>query len=241
MNPSCVSPPELQDAQLLRFLDGEADEQVGSHLEVCEHCREKADGLHDLLTRLSGPLYRFDCPPSMDLGEYLTHDLPRAQSKAMARHLSGCPHCTREIEIMRESRVALVAVPEFGPIDAVRVRIAKLLTSHGPGVRQALAPALPGIRGAEDASYAYYGAEDVRVAVETMQDAERVDRKALIGLVDGPEFDGMKVHLWLDQNAVATAALDEAGHFQFNGLAPGQYELILSGAQVEIHIQAVEV
>jgi hypothetical protein len=41
----CVSPPELNDEQLLRHLDDEADDQVEMHVARCSHCRERAADL----------------------------------------------------------------------------------------------------------------------------------------------------------------------------------------------------
>jgi hypothetical protein len=236
---ACVSPPELTDRELLTYIDGEAGQQVVAHLERCPHCREKAHRLARFQHRLTAQLYRLTCPSSMELGEYHLGILARDRVGAVARHLSECPHCTREVAELKEYLGELAPDLEFSPLERVRVLVAQLV--HGrrdpgrPGM-PALTPAYAGLRGAEEEPRLYQ-AEDIQVVIEVQQDAEQRDRKVLLGLVIGTNISELKAHLWQANQHIITASVDELGNFVIPNLAPGSYELILSGPSIEIHAQ----
>ena len=40
---SCRLPPPIADRDLLAYLDGEAKEEVATHLAQCPYCRQRAD------------------------------------------------------------------------------------------------------------------------------------------------------------------------------------------------------
>lgn len=244
---ACVSPPELSDRELLAYIDGEAGHQVAAHLEQCPHCREKAYRLARLQHRLTTQLYRLTCPSSMELGEYDLGVLPRDQAAAVAHHLAECPHCTREVAQLKDYLTEMAPTLELGPLERVREQVKVLvarLVSGGPGnsllKQPALAPAYLGVRGEEEGALVYQ-ADDIQVVIEIHEDVDQPDRQALLGLVTEIEPRELKVHLWQASQCVATVSVDELGNFVIPGLAPGSYELILSGPEVEIHIQALEI
>jgi hypothetical protein len=63
----------------------------------------------------------------------------------------------------------------------------------------------------------------------------------LLGLVSGIEAHGMEAHIWQDDRHITQVPVDELGNFVIPGLAPAGYVLILSGPDVEIHIQDLDV
>jgi hypothetical protein len=244
---ACVSPPELNDRELLTYIDGEANQQVVAHLERCPHCCEKAHRLARLQHRLIAQLYRLTCPSSMELGEYDLGLLPREQAAAVARHLAECPHCIREVAQLRDYLTDLAPTLGLSPLERFREQIKVLvarLVSVGPGSgllkQPALAPAYLGVRGEEEGSLVYQ-ADDIQVVIEVHEDVDQPDRRVLLGLVTEIEPRELKVHLWQASQSIATVSVDELGNFAIPGLAPGSYELILSGPEVEIHIQALEI
>ena len=98
MTKNCVTPPELEDRQLLAWLDDrEAHQETAIHLKMCPYCREKAEALDRLQKRLRSGLHRVNCPSSMELGEYHLRMLPASQMLVVAQHVRECPHCAREI------------------------------------------------------------------------------------------------------------------------------------------------
>jgi hypothetical protein len=244
---TCVSPPELNDRELLTYIDGEADHRVVAHLERCPYCRQKAHHLARLQDRLTARLYRFTCPSPVELGEYHVGLLPRDQAAAVARHLTECPHCTREVTQLRGYLAELATAMEPSPLERIkeraRVLVARLVNGGweaGLLGQPALAPAYAGVRGEEREPYLYQ-ADEVQIAIEVQGDAERLDRKVILGLVIGTEPSGVEAHLWQADQHVAVVPVDELGNFVIPDLAPGSYELILSGPEIEIHIQDLQV
>ena len=244
---ACVSPPELNDRELLTYIDGEADQQVVAHLERCSHCREKAHRLARLQDRLTTRLYRFTCPSPVELGEYHIGLLPRDQAAAVARHLAECPRCTREVAQLKDYLAELAPALEPSPLERIkeraRVLVARLVNGGleaGLLGQPALAPAYAGLRG-EEKEPTLYQADDIQVAIEIQEDAEQPDRKVLLGLVIGTGPSGVEAHLWQADQHVAVVSVDELGNFVIPDLAPGSYELILSGSEIEIHMQDLQV
>ena len=244
---ACVSPPELNDRELLTYIDGEADQQVVAHLERCPHCRQKAQRLARLQDRLTARLYRFTCPSPVELGEYHVGLLPRDQAAAVARHLAECPHCTREVTQLKDYLTELAPALGPSPLERIkeraRVLVARLVNGGweaGLLGQPALAPAYAGLRG-EEREPTLYQADDIQVAIEIQEEAEQPDRRVLLGLVIGTEPSRVKAHLWQADQHVAVVSVDELGNFVIPDLAPGSYDLILSGPEIEIHIQDLRV
>jgi len=218
-----------------------------AHLERCLHCREKARRLTRLQDRLTAQLYRVTCPSPLELGEYHLGMLPRDQAVTVARHLAECPRCAREVAQLKDYLTELAPTLEPSLLEQVKGRV-KVLVAHlvnggleaGLLTQPALAPAYAGIRGEEGEPFLYQ-ADDVQIATEVQDDAERPGRKVLLGLVIGMDTSGVKAHLWQADQRLAVVPVDELGNFVIPSLAPGSYELILSGPEVEIHIQDLEV
>jgi hypothetical protein len=244
---ACVLPQELDDRELLAYLDGEAGHQVVAHLEQCPHCRERAEQLAQLQGRMTAELYRIMCPSTMELGEYHLGLLPGDQSATVTRHLTECPHCSGEVAQLKGYLGELAPELEFSLMERVREQ-ARVLIAHlvgeSAGTRPSglplPAPAFVGTRGQEEGPY-LYEAEDVQIAIEIQEDAERPDRKALLGLVIGADPGGMTAQLWQAEQMRATVTVDSLGNFAIAQLEPGEYQLILSSPQMEIHIQPVRI
>jgi hypothetical protein len=248
---TCVSPPELNDRELLTYLDDEADHQVVAHLEQCPHCRERARHLAHLQDRLTARLYRLTCPSPHELGEYHLGVMPDDQAAAVAQHLAECPHCAGEVAQLKDYLAGLAPSLELGPLERiknqvkgrVRVLVARLVSGGPEGDplgRSALAPAYAGIRGEGEGLYIYQ-ADDVQIAIEIQDDAEQPGHKTILGLTMGPETSEGLAFLWRAEQRIAVVPVDKLGNFVIPALAPGSYELFLGGPEVEVHIQELQV
>ena len=244
---TCVSPPELGDRILLTYIDGRADHQVVAHLERCPHCREKAEQLTRLHKRLTAQLYRFSCPSLTELGEFYLDVVSPARAGTINQHLAECPHCSRELAQLKDYLTELAPTLEPGPLERfkerVRVLVARLVNGgldDGLSGRTAFTPAYAGVRGEEEETR-HYQAEDVQVVIGVQQDVEQPDRRVILGLVIGTDPSRMEVHLWRDEQRVATVSVDDLGNFVIPNLTPASYELILSSPELEIHIQDLEI
>ncbi len=63
----------------------------------------------------------------------------------------------------------------------------------------------------------------------------------MLGLVAGGEFSDLEARLWQEDQLVAAVAVDELGNFDISNLAPGGYELMLSGREVEVQILDLQI
>jgi anti-sigma factor RsiW len=91
----------VQGEQLIAYMDGEADEAVKQHIEVCNACAARAEPFIALQRVLLRALYRLHCPQSQVLGEYYLGLLAEAEVVAIQAHLAECPYCPAELEDLK--------------------------------------------------------------------------------------------------------------------------------------------
>ncbi len=176
--------PELGDAQLLAYLDGEADSEVVEHMEQCAQCRERAKQMALLQGRLTSRLYRLACPSSIDLGEYHLGLLGQEQAGAISLHLAECPHCAHEVAQLRAYLKDLAPDVEIGALERARILVAELVRGVqdlGPSPALAPSPAFAGLRGDGDGGPLVYQAEEYQIVVEIQRDAQRQEAFQLAG------------------------------------------------------------
>lgn len=220
----CVFPPALDDKQLLAYLDGVADERTISHLKGCAHCREKAEMLDKMQRRLTARLYRFNCPSSMELGEYHLRMLPASQMLVIGQHVRECPHCAREV-----AELEGFLVPE-APVESLLGR-AKLLIARyvGPGdVTFTPAPALRG----EAKGPITFAAEGIIIVLDIQPATEgSVDILGQVAADDQDDWTGALVELRKDHLPNISSTVDDLGAFQCKGVSPGQHELRIASKE----------
>ncbi len=241
---TCIEPPELDDIQLLTYLDGDADYDVAGHLAKCPHCSAKAGRLHLIEARLTAALYRSSCPSPLALGEYRLGTLARKEAAAITQHVAACPHCERELAQLQSFLADLAPAPALlaDAAGRIRVLIARLVGGLGGALsapQPALAPAYAGIRG-EVAGPVIYEVEDAQVML-TAQPGAAAGRFELLGLLTGAGPSGFTAHLWRDAGIVAVVPIDDGGNFIIPDLAPGAYELVLNGPEQEIYIEELTI
>jgi hypothetical protein len=186
---------------------------------------------------LTMKLYRTYCPESTRLGEYELGILDQAATAAIKTHLNDCLRCRTELEGLRIYLKDLQPEISFSLVERVRVLIAELLPR--PGGVLATSPAFA-MRGA-DRPPLEYQAGDTSLTLEISPDPADDDRRVLMGLMMTPAAANWSASLWSEGNPLEGALVDELGNFVLSGLAPGQYDLILSGEDVEIHVQSLDV
>jgi hypothetical protein len=182
-------------------------------------------------------LYRTTCPETTVLGEYELGMLDKPLAAKIADHLGGCPHCRSELEGLRTYLAELKPDISFSLTERVRVLIAELLPR--PGANQLLRPAFA-VRG-NSSPLIEYQAGETSLSLEVEPDPVNEDRRMLMGLMMGAGGIGWSASLWSHGNPLDKTGVDELGNFILSGLAPGEYDLILSGEDVEIHVQSLAV
>jgi hypothetical protein len=96
-----------------------------------------------------------------------------------------------------------------------------------------------GIRGGDEGPRIYQ-VDGVQLALEIQDDAGSPGRKVVLGLVTGLDSTGLRVTLRQADQIVATTSVDNVGNFAFAQLNPGNYQLILTRPEVEIHVESLE-
>lgn len=231
----CVAPPQLNDSQILAYIDGDAAVSVTAHLVDCPACRERARQLGRLMGRMTVMLYRLDCPTSLELGEYQLGLLPEVNRSATAAHLTECPHC--RAEIMQLQGFLADTAPELQPglVTRVRVLVATLLSGRSmPG--PALTPGLAGVRGGD--APLVYEAGDLQITLSVEWD-QATNRHSLFGLILGAELPDGRVRLWRDQHLAGETRVDEFGNFVIMDLEAAIYDLVITGSELEVHLPDV--
>jgi hypothetical protein len=240
---TCLSPPELTDAQMLAHLDGQAVREVEAHLKQCPHCREKMNSLANFQSRLTSQLHRLTCPSARELGEYHLGILPDARGEEVRHHLAECPHCSQELAQLETYLTELTPDVEFSLREKVKVLVAQLVGGDARGQRLTplvMMPVGAGVRGEQEAVQIFQ-AEGIQIVVETQPDPHTPGKLVLLGLITGTDTNGWKADLWQDKQLVATTSVDDLGNLYLVGLSSGQYELVLTGTDIEIRLSSVQV
>ncbi len=240
---ACETLSRFPDGTLLMVLHGDADPAAVRHVDGCADCTAELKQLRRANSRLLSALYRSDCPPSLEIGEFRSGLLAASDRARVAAHLTTCPHCTRELRDLDRflAQTDAPTLPERvaalqGQVKVLIARLANGFSLTQPG----LAPAFAGLRGDYSEALTYQAAE-YRVICEVDQDEQQMQRRVLTGLVTGPQAALTSAHLWRDGQVSAQASIDSFGNFEFPHLEPGDYELILSGGDTEIHVQSLPI
>jgi hypothetical protein len=236
--------PEIDNVQLLAYIDGETDPEITTQIEQSEVLLARVLQLRQEKERLTAVFYRFDCPDSDELGDYYLENLSSQQAKQIAEHVSECPHCTRELAYFQEVLGEEKPKTDSGFLKQANVLIARLvsgLTGSRPHTQPNLTPAF-GLRGAESKAM-IYEVGDIQISINIQDDQEKhLEHKTLIGLiVGGVQTARFNVSLLLEDKEITATQVDDFGNFTLSGLPQATYHLIISSTEVQIHIQELVV
>ncbi len=237
----CITSPALENVEIAMYVDGEADEATVAHIQQCPYCSERARGWTRLQNRLRKQAYRVNCPTPMELGDYHLGLLPAPQALVVSAHLRECLLCKQEVAVLDDFLTGLA--PETSLLGAVKVLIAKLIGGKDLDQRSeefSSAPSFAEVRGDGDEPFIYQ-ADSIRIVIEVQDDVEQMGLKTLLGLVTGLESNDFTIQVSQGDQVRATSSVDEIGNFIIPHLSPGHYKLILTGPNMEIHIQSLPV
>jgi anti-sigma factor RsiW len=186
---------------------------------------------------MTSALYRLDCPPSAELGEYQLGLLARSQAAAIAAHLAECPHCRAEVAQLRGYLASLARAEAPNIVERAKVLVASLVSGTStPG--PALTPALAGLRGGD--APLVYEAGDVQITLTVEASEQAPERRTLFGLLIGAELAGARVQLHQATRLASETTIDAAGNFVLTDVDMSSFELVISDPDLEIRIQDVK-
>ena len=229
----CITSPALDDAQIVAYVDGEADDSVVTHIKACPFCSEKARQWTLLQNRLQKQLYRATCPTPIELGDYELGLLAAPQALVVASHLRGCPHCRREVSELQEFLTKPDARPNI--FHAANVLFAQLIGG-------AAAPGLGALRG-DDKGPLIFEADGVVITLDVQPGLSgQISILGQLAANDQEQWTGAEVALQQRDSSQLTTSLDDLGAFRLDPVLPGASQItIRSSHGIAVHIPNIDI
>ena len=224
----------IQDGDLLAYLDGEASSTVYDHVSHCEVCMAEAMELQKLRVNLMAEFFRGSCPSTEELMRYQLKELSRKRMREIKKHLVDCPRCRAELA---ELASALVDEPEPNWLDQLTAAGRQILAAVLlPGSSQPIL-VLRG-KGQQEQTDQTYQAEAYQVTLTILAPPNHEGLWQVQGKVtfNGAPSVEMHVHLRQENQMVAVDDLDEFGYFELKKLKSGAYTLAVESSQTSIII-----
>lgn len=234
---NCIHPAEIQEGDLVAFVDGLANDQVVQHILRCPACAQEVAELTALQSSLTAHLHRLSCPSAEQLFDYQHDEIGDNERLVVGLHLRQCPYCAHEL-------ASLVHEERKSRLDQVREMFQVLTAALVSRQWQAA-----GVRGPERGPLPIpqvYRAGKVEVIVSQRPSHSHPQQQDLSGLVhvEGqiPEaIGGSKAELYWDEGLIAITEINARGQFTFETLDAATYDLILLWGNREIRLQGVSV
>jgi hypothetical protein len=205
----------------------------------------------DAENKLKSLLYRFQCPSTMELGEYELGLLDQFRGRQIETHMMECPRCQADLvqmtQFMAEPMPVLQPmereVERLSFLEQVKVMIVDLLKPPA-GVLLPASPQLA-LRGdGSGISTSVYHVDPYVISLSSIKDDAALRRRNIVGDIlatdgDEPSFQHWTVYLWREGQLLATGPVEDDSHFILQDIqeADDLHDLILSGPRVEIHLQ----
>jgi hypothetical protein len=234
---TCINPAEIQEGDLMAYVDGVASRLVVTHVRRCPACARQASELSGLQALLMANLNRCSCPAPDQLIAYHQAELQGSEKLVVAQHLRQCPHCARELATLaRDERESLGE--RIGA--ALRVLAAAPASSHAQ-----MAPVRDGA-GPARAMPQVYRAAEIEFILTLRLSATHPHQQDLSGLMHiggqvPKTIGGAKVELYRDEGLIAIAHISSRGHFTFAAIDPAEYDLCMLWEDREIWLRGVKV
>jgi hypothetical protein len=225
--------PQISDASLLKYLDGEANSAEAQTIDASEEMLQRSQQLASEQKMWQSALYRVQCPSSITLGEFNLQLLSHAEKRTVEAHVDTCPLCTGELAEMKSfmGETAQNKLKEI--LESGKRIVAELLeTPIGEAAMQTRGAGL-GTR--------IYIAGGLQFSLSAQPDPSDEKLKSIIGLATGEEADRMVAHLVHEGNSIQISEVDELGNFRFGGLDQGVFDVFVRGEDVTVEIGSFQV
>jgi len=235
VNHECINPTEIEEDDLMAYVDGTADRAVVRHVRRCPACARQAGELAALQAVLRAQIYRCGCPPPEQLLAYRHGELDGGKALQVAQHLRQCPHCAHEMALLaRQAREGLGSRLR----SALRTIEATLITP------QLQAQAVP-LRGQTPPTQIFRTSKfDILLSQHPAR--ARPEQWDLSGLIHSggrvpSTIDRVHAELYRGKGLIALTQVGKRGQFSFAALDPGRYDLELVWPEQIIRLAEVQV
>lgn len=238
MNAVCIAPQEIQEGDLLAYLEGAATPDVAAHLARCAFCMAEAAGLAGMDATLLAAHMRVTCPAPDDLLMYQAGLLSRPAQRRVKQHLATCAACQADL--------ARLALPAVAPIP---ISLVERLRQAGATIMAALQPppfqpALA-LRG-QERQLRVFSAPPYQVLLNVIQPAHsgeswRVEGQLILERGGLLEPAARQADLLQADIVCSRDRIDEFGFFAFENLLPNTYRVHLTLPDADLLIEAIEV
>ncbi len=235
----CINPNEIEDGDLLDWLDGLASEETAVHIENCAHCQAEAESIRAFTGLMDDSLARSTCPDSETLMFFNNQMLDANEVATVQTHLQTCTHCQAEM------RQFTAVSPQT--VDATSHSLWDTLVEKGQQIlRAALLPQVASataVRGQQKETLSYavdkYAIKLVQQASNAIDDEWQLEGRILmpddpIALIEG------QVKLWQADAVLAEEQIDEFGYFQFSKLHKGSYTIEVQLNEKSIILESID-
>lgn len=253
LSTECASPPPLSDDQLLDALDGHTSAQVQAHLNRCEFCAARLEGMRMFERTLQTAMYWSNCPTTEALTDYVMGELQGSARLKFDDHLQRCSLCREEVQTLQTlfvtDAVSQVNEPAPEPLweqvkdffqsleaQIVRILVPQPIPAYG---------SMKGSEGKRDSRILSYGNDPVSVMLSLEKVGEGL--KVVGDIIDTEAQDRWRgsfvelVRLAEDPERYL-AQVDDEEQFIFNSIIPGRYNLSIYVENEQIlRLQDVEI
>jgi uncharacterized protein YlaN (UPF0358 family) len=230
MEQQCVNPHEIQEGDLLKYLDGNASPAVIEHVTHCAACATEAALLQKSRTALQTIFFRESCPSTDELMQYQMKELSRKQMQAIKNHLVDCKSCREELSEL----VNVLNEPLESSWLEQWVSVGRQILTAG--LVQSKMRSIPALRGTPQRELTYKVANH-KISLTILPPPVNEGLWQVEGRFksDGALVE-MLIQLQQENQVVATDTLDEFGYFELRQLKGGIYTLIVESATTSIII-----
>lgn len=237
----CTNPKAYEAWELEAYASGESIPHLKEHLTHCAWCQSKLADIKHVDTTLTQALYRFDCPPYIQLGLSLERVLNEEDQTKLDEHLAICPVCSAEfIELRQNAILEPLDRPEESTV-SVKEKISSALEPYVDNIKVFVAslaapqPAMaPAFRGKSDNASLLFTVEDLMVSlilIKTPIGKTNISGQILTN--DIVALGSFQLVSMQDGLCKYKGKVNEEGVFVADNIMPGEYRVhITSGDRV---------